>query len=206
MTFHWSDIAISRDYGEYGIAFNAHSLHLVTLTMSTGTSFVIGNFTKPEHFPLSYFEQVVAALEQKGRDIAAGEMAGRFIDEATAYVRSRVRIASDPADDMDDPDWWESTNADILDGLRMALRQNDTYRAARQFESCVRAIEGDIEIIDLMDPILATFQADTDATLGGWVEKAASREEELVRMRSRLISAAIDRLFEVERETVMARR
>lgn len=206
MAFNWSEITISRDYGEYGIAFNAHSLHLVTLTMPSGSSYVIGNFTKPEYFPLPFFEKVVATLEQKGRDIAATENASRFMDEAVAYVRSRLRATDDPSYDIDDAEWWETTNSDIADGLRMALRQTDTYRAARQFEACVRVIEGDIEIIDLMHPILATFRADTDAQLGSWVEKAAEREEAMVRSRSRLISSAIDRLFDIDAPAVMSRR
>ena len=205
MTFDWSDITITREYGDYGIAFNAHSLHLVTLTMTSGASYVIGNFIKPEHFPLAYFERLVAALEQKGRDIAASETFGRFTDEAAAYVRSRARLNAGIWEDVDDANWRASTASDINDGLKMALRENDVYRAARQFENCVRSLHADIEIIDLMHPIIATFQADTSANLGQWVEKAAAREERMVRNRSQLISAAVDRLFSPSEQIVMGR-
>jgi hypothetical protein len=193
MSFEWSDITIRRDYGEYAIAFNSSSLYLVTLSMDTGAVFVIGNFTKPEQFPLSHFEQMVAAIERAGRDIAASESFGKFMDEATAYVRSRLPTGS-PYYDPDDADWWESTLDDIRDGLKMALRETDTYRAARNFEVCVRCLEADIEIIDLMDPILATFNADTDAALGSWVEKAGENEQARMRIRSEYMSTAIDRL------------
>lgn len=193
MSFEWSDITIRRDYGEYAIAFNPSSLHLVTLSMDTGQTFVIGNFIKPEHFPLSHFEDVVASMEKRARELAASESFGRFMDEATAYVRSRLS-ASGGQYDIDDPDWWEGTLSDIRDGLKMALRETDTYRAARNFDSCVRCLEADIEIIDLIHPILATFHADTDAALGSWVARAAEHEQNMVRRRSQFLSAAIDRL------------
>jgi hypothetical protein len=204
MSFEWSDITIRRDYGEYAIAFNSSSLHLVTLSMDTGSVFVIGNFTKPEHFPLSHFEQVVASVERRARDVAASESFGKFMDEATAYVRARVS-ASGGYYDPDDADWWESTLADIRDGLKMALRETDTYRAARSFDSCVRCLEADIEIIDLIEPILSTFNADTDAALGSWVEKAAESEQTMVRRRNQFVSSAIDRLHGSISGPVMAR-
>lgn len=204
MSFEWSDITIRRDYGEYAIAFNSSSLHLVTLSMDTGSVFVIGNFTKPEHFPLSHFEQVVASVERRARDVAASESFGKFMDEATAYVRTRVS-ASGGYYDPDDADWWESTLADIRDGLKMALRETDAYRAARSFDSCVRCLEADIEIIDLIEPILATFNADTDAALGSWVEKAAESEQTMVRRRNQFVSSAIDRLHGSISGPVMSR-
>jgi hypothetical protein len=193
MSFEWSDITIRRDYGEYAIAYNSSSLHLVTLSLDTGSVFVIGNFIKPEHFPLSYFEQVVASIEKRARDIAASEAVGKFMDEATAYVRGRISVAGG-YDDPEDSDWWETALSDVRDGLGLALCETDTYRAARRFDSCVRSLEADIEIIDLMEPILATFKAETDAALGTWVEKAAEREQVMVRRRSLFLSAAIDRL------------
>jgi hypothetical protein len=204
MSFEWSDITIRRDYGEYAIAFNSSSLHLVTLSMDTGSIFVIGNFIKPEHFPLSHFEQVVASIERRARDTAASESFGKFMDEATAYVRSRVS-ASGGYYDPDDADWWDSALSDIRDGLKMALRETDTYRAARSFDACVRCLEADIEILDLIHPILATFNADTDASLASWVEKAAESEQIMVRNRSQFLSAAIDRLHGSISAPAMAR-
>lgn len=206
MTFNWSEISIPRGYGEYGIAFNAHSLHLVTLSLASGSSFVIGNFTKPEHFPLHHFEKVVASLEQKAREIAAVENCDRFMDEALSYVRLMLSRSEDMIWDLEDPDWLQLVKEDISIGLRTALMQTDVYRAARQFETCVRALEADIEIIDLMSPILATFNADTNSQLGHWVELAAQREETRLRSGSQFLSSAIDRLFDNDRPALIGRR
>jgi len=205
MAFDWSEITISREYGEYGIAFNSKSLHLITLTMEGGSSFVIGNFIKPENFPLSYFERVVSSLEQKSRAFAADQTYERFMAEAEAYVRARVRANPDYIDEADDPEWWETAVDDIRTGLRLSLRERDAYRAARQFDACVRCLDADFGIIDLMQPILATFHADTDASLGSWVEQAAAAEQRMVRGRSPFISAAIDRLHESSGRLVMGR-
>jgi hypothetical protein len=203
MSFEWSDIAIRRYYGEYGIAFNSSSFHLITLTMNSGAFFVIGNFIKPEQFPPSHFERFVRTMETKARHLAASEGFGKFMDEAAAYVRSHLSV-SNGLYDPEDAEWWQTVISDIEDGLKLALRETDTYRAARAFDSRVRCLEADIEIIDLMDPILASFIANTDAALGSWVEKAAANEEASIRSRP-FTSAAIDRLYNSLAEPVSVR-
>lgn len=205
MSFEWSEIAIRRDYGEYGVAFNSSSLHLVTLSTDEGGLFVIGSFTKPEHFPLSYFETLVAGVEDRARHIAARETLDRFVDEVAAYVRPRLAPPPEPADADDFQRAWECALSDIQDGLRAALPETDAYRAARNLEINVRGLSADIEIIDLMEPILTAFNADTNKRFGAWVEKAAAAEQRLIENRSEFVEAAIRKLQDSESGLAAAR-
>lgn len=196
MKFDWSEINIRREYGEYGIAGTPYGLFLVTLSMHSGSTFVIGNFTKPEHFPLQHFENMVAALETTARGIAASETCDRFMAEAEAYVRSRPEGSRSSYMTEDDADWRDDAVADIRSGLVLALKETDPYRAARSFEARIPYLVADIEIIDLMSPIIATFHGELDVSMGVWVEKAGDRQQTLVSRRSQFVNAAVGKFHE----------
>jgi hypothetical protein len=89
--------------------------------------------------------------------------------------------------------------------LRIALPETDAYRASRTLESNVRGLYADVEIIDLMHPILAAFHADVDKNLGGWVEKAAAREQHMIKRRSSFVETAIRRLQDSIGDPALAR-
>lgn len=206
MKFDWSEIKITREYGEYGIAGTQHGLFLITLSMDSGSTYVIGNFTRPEHFPMDYFERFVASLETTATEIAARESSDRFVAEAEAYVRSRPEGCRSSYMDDDDADWREEAVNDIKTGLSLALRETDPYRAARAFEAIVPYLVADIEIIDLMSPIIATFHGELEANLGPWVEKAGARAEAGVIQRSQFIGTAVSRFHGSNAELMVAGR
>ena len=196
MTFEWSDTTVTRPYGEYGIAYNGSSLHLVTFSGKSGAFSVIGNFMNPAHFPIEYFESVVASLEARAVAIAAKHYAQHYAPEALAYVRSRPEGSRSPYMDLDQEEVVQ-TLEDVQTAVSQALVERDAYRAAKLFETHVPHLVGDVELVEMLGGMLDDFhnvQLAPAKQFEKFVCVAAARTESERSLRSQFLRDAIKKL------------
>lgn len=195
MDINWGEQSIRRDYGEYGVVEMRHRFHLVTLTMDSGAFFVIGNFSSPEQFPMDHFANFVSELEKAAITVAAKASAERYLAEAVAYVRTRPEGCRSYYFDDDDESVARHME-DVKNGLVEALAFTDRYQAARAFEATVPFLVADYELIETLDPIIASFRREFIGDAALWVEKVASARQAHVIGRSPLVRGEANRLLE----------
>lgn len=196
MDINWSDRSIRRDYGSYGIAEMRARFHLVTLEMDSGSFFVVGNFSTIEQFPMQHFHNFVADLERSAVDVAARACAGRYVAEASAYVRTRPQGCRSDYFDEDDADDVVRHEDDVRLGLVQALAYTDLYQAARAFEATVPFLVADIELIETMEPIVSAFRREFHADVSLWMEKVGAARHAHVCGRNPLVRGEATRLLE----------
>lgn len=196
MDINWSDKSIRRDYGDYGIAEMRAHFNLVTLTMDSGTFFVIGSFSNHEQFPMHYFQSFVAEVEKSAAGVAAKASADRYLAEAAAYVRTRPEGCRSEYFEADDEEATNRHLEDIRSAVAAALAHSDLYQAARAFESIVPFLVADFELIELMEPIVSNFRREFESDMSLWVEKVASARQSFICTRSPLVRGETQRLLE----------
>lgn len=196
MDINWSEQSIRREYGEFGVVEMRQRFHLVTLSMDSGSFFVVGSFSTLEQFPMPHFANFVSELEKAAVTVAARASADRYVAEAAAYVRTRPDGCRSDYFDEDDEDSVARHMDDVRNGLVQALAFTDLYQAARAFEATVPFLVADYELIDTLDPIIASFRREFETDAALWVEKVASARQTHVSNRSPLVRGETKRLLE----------
>lgn len=136
---------------------SASVFHLATYAIPDGRSWclsVMHGTANP-----NMLAGVVRQHSLAARARAASAACHRFIGEALSYVRSRPK-GSRPeyGDDLDG--YHEDVVEEIRLALERALGESDPYRAAKVFEHATPYLQGDMELVHMMEGILPPFEAD----------------------------------------------
>lgn len=144
--------------------------------------------TQPK-MTLGKLNREVTNLVAKAIHMAAKEFAPDYMGEAMAYVRNLPDGHRSNYLGSVDRELYNEAVTDISNALEHALMQNDSFRAAVEFESRVPYLVGDRELVLTMDDILMDFKRKFNQET--WIVSACEATEEALRRENSFLDSQI---------------
>lgn len=179
MTYKQSEPLLSIN----NITFSAVRFGETDQFMAVIATFIDGNkwmITNPQpKMTLGKVHREVSNLLEQAIYMAAKKIAPDYVGEALAYVRNLPEGHRSTYVTSIDKELFSEASRDIKNALVHALTQNDSFRAAVEFESRVPYLVGNRDLILLMDDILEDFKRKYNQET--WIINACEAAEDSLR-------------------------